>query len=197
MAYGGESLIAYEAGFKLDRPNSRINGSIFMYDYEDYQAMQFDAFVPLIFNAGAEVSGFELDMTLNPSDGVDLPADTYPGGVSKSVVSPELAINAIARKSWIRKSGGMLTAQIDMSYKDDQVFNIVVTPLIEEDSSTVFNARLTYTDLNDKYEVSFFVKNLTDTEYRRYAFDTSAYFGATEDVWGVPRWAGVNLLVRF
>ena len=28
-------------------------------------------------------------------------------------------------------------------------------------------------------------------------FDTSAYFGATEDVWGFPRWAGVNLLVRF
>ena len=211
MSYDGESLIAYEAGFKLDRPNSRINGSIFIYDYEDYQAMQFDAFVPLIFNAGAEVSGFELDITLNPSDGVDLvlgmsyldaeiidlPADTYPGGVSKSVVSPELAINAIARKSWIRKSGGMFTAQIDMSYKDDQVFNIVVSPLIEEDSYAVFNTRLTYTDLNDKYELSFFIKNLTDTEYRRYAFDTSAYFGATEDVWGVARWAGVNLLVRF
>ena len=34
--------------------------------------MQFDAFVPLIFNAGAEMSGFELDIISNPSDGVDL-----------------------------------------------------------------------------------------------------------------------------
>ena len=211
MPYAGESLIAYEAGFKLDRPNSRINGSVFIYDYDDYQAMQFDAFVPLIFNAGAEMSGFELDIISNPSDGVDLvlgvsyldaeitdlPVGTYPGGVSKSVVSPELAVNAIARKSWLRKSGGILTAQVDMSYKDDQVFNIVVSPLVEEDSHTVFNTRITYTDPNDKYEASFFVKNLTDTKYRRYAFDTSAYFGATEDVWGFPRWAGVNLLVRF
>ena len=211
MPYGGESLIAYEAGFKLNRPNSRINGSIFIYDYDDYQAMQFDAFVPLIFNAGAEMSGFELDIISNPSDGVDLvlgvsyldaeitnlPAGTYPGGVSKSVVSPDLALNATARKSWIRPSGGMVTAQVDMSYKDDQVFNIVVSPLVEEDSYTVFNTRITYTEPNDKYEASFFIKNLTDTKYRKYAFDTSAYFGATEDVWGFPRWAGINLLVRF
>jgi iron complex outermembrane receptor protein len=84
-----------------------------------------------------------------------------------------------------------------MSYKDDQVFNIVVSPLVEEDSYTVFNTRITYTEPNDKYEASFFIKNLTDTKYRKYAFDTSAYFGATEDVWGFPRWAGINLLVRF
>ena len=83
----------------------------------------------------------------------------------------------------------MLTAQVDMSYKDGHVFNIVVTPLVEEDSYAVFNARLTYVSPNDKYETSFFIKNLTDQEYRRYAFDTSAYFGATEDVWGEPKWA--------
>ena len=211
MPYRGESLIAYEAGFKLDRDKSRINGSIFHYDYDDYQAMQFDAFVPLIFNSGADITGFELDITSNPSEGVDLvlgisyldaeitdlPVDTYPGGSSKSVVSPDLSINAIARKSWLRETGGMLTAQVDMSYKDDHVFNIVVSPLVEEDSYAVFNARLTYVSPNEKYETSFFVKNLTDQEYRRYAFDTSAYFGATEDVWGEPKWAGINFIVRF
>ena len=211
MPYGGESLIAYEAGFKLDRDKSRINGSIFHYAYDDYQAMQFDAFVPLIFNAGADISGFEFDIVSNPSEGVDLvlgisyldaeitdlPVDTYPGGSSKSVVSPDLSINAIARKSWLRKTGGMVTAQVDMSYKDDQVFNIVVSPLVEEDSYAVFNTRLTYVSPNEKYETSVFIKNLSDQKYRRYAFDTSAYFGATEDVWGEPRWAGINLIVKF
>jgi iron complex outermembrane receptor protein len=127
----------------------------------------------------------------------DLPVDTYPGGSSKSVVSPDLSINAIARKSWLRKTGGMVTAQVDMSYKDDQVFNIVVSPLVEEDSYAVFNTRLTYVSPNEKYETSVFIKNLSDQKYRRYAFDTSAYFGATEDVWGEPRWAGINFIVRF
>ena len=91
----------------------------------------------------------------------------------------------------------MVTAQVDMSYKDDQVFNIVVSPLVEEDSYAVFNTRLTYVSPNEKYETSVFIKNLSDQKYRRYAFDTSAYFGATEDVWGEPRWAGINLIVKF
>ena len=211
MPYGGESLVAYEAGFKLDRASSRINGSVFMYDYKDYQAMSFDAFVPLIFNSGAEIKGFELDITAYPSDGVDLllgisyldaeiidlPTAIYPGGVTKSVLSPEFSINAIARKSWIIDSGGMLSAQFDMNWKDDHVFNIVVTPLVEEDSYAVFNTRLTFTSADEKIEASIFIKNLTDTEYRKYAFDTSAYFGATEDVFGEPRWAGISLHVRF
>jgi|TARA_B110000259_G_scaffold186143_1_gene236694 iron complex outermembrane receptor protein len=211
MPYGSESLLSYEAGFKLDRESYRINGSIFMYDYEDYQAMQFDAFVPLIFNSGAEISGFELDITSNPSEGVDLvlgishldteiidlPTAVYPGGVSESVLSPKFSINAIARKSWMASSGGLFSAQVDMSWKASHVFNIVISPVVEEPSHAVFNTRITYIDPSDNYEASFFIKNLTDTEYRRYAFDTSAYFGATEDVWGEPRWAGINLLVRF
>ena len=91
----------------------------------------------------------------------------------------------------------MLSAQFDMNWKDDHVFNIVVTPLVEEDSYAVFNTRLTFTSADEKIEASIFIKNLTDTEYRKYAFDTSAYFGATEDVFGEPRWAGISLHVRF
>ena len=39
----------------------------------------------------------------------------------------------------------------------------------------------------------YFARNLADTEYRRYAFDTLAYFGADENIPGNPRWVGGNV----
>jgi len=42
-----------------------------------------------------------------------------------------------------------------------------------------------------------FVRNFTDTEYRTYAFDSSASFGSIEDVPGPKRWFGGSFTYRW
>jgi iron complex outermembrane recepter protein len=52
--YGGETLYAYEVGFKSSlTPTTRLNVSAYYYDYQDYQAYTFDGFVSLLINANA------------------------------------------------------------------------------------------------------------------------------------------------
>ena len=205
--YDGETLYAYEGGFKSTLwDTTRLNASIFYYDYEDYQAYTFDGFVPLLFNANAETVGAEIELITNPIAGLEImlgagwidgDVDDLPGSVSASgeedpVLAPELSFNGLVRYAW-DAFGGSLAVQSDYSWKDDHKFNLAVTPVIEEESYGILNALVSYTSSNESWYVSVFVKNLTDEEYRSYAFDTTTFFGATEDVPGPERWYGANL----
>jgi len=205
--YDGEVLYAYEAGFKSTiGENTRLNASIFYYDYEDYQAYTFDGFVPLLFNANAENYGAEIELITSPVDGLeillgagwvdsevqDVPASISASGEEDGVLAPELSLNGLLRYSW-DALGGTIAIQSDYTWKDDHKFNLAVTPVIEEDSYGLLNALVSYTSASESWYLSIFAKNLTDEEYRSYAFDTTTFFGATEDVPGPERWYGANL----
>jgi iron complex outermembrane receptor protein len=207
--YDGETLYAYEGGFKSTLwDTTRLNMSVFYYDYEDYQAYTFDGFVPLLFNASAESVGAELELITNPIAGLeimlgagwidadvdDLPASISPSGEEDPVLAPEWSFNGLVRYSW-DAFGGSIALQSDYSWKDDHKFNLAVTPVIEEESYGLWNALVSYTSGSESWYLSVFVKNLNDEEYRSYAFDTTSFFGATEDVPGPERWYGAN--VRF
>ena len=209
--YDGETLYSYEAGFKSSfGDTTRLNGAVFYYDYEDYQAYTFDGFVPLLFNANADSVGAELELITNPIEGLeimlgagwldatvdDLPMSISPSGEEDPVLAPELSFSGLVRYSW-EVMGGSLAVQSDYSWKDDHKFNLAVTPVIEEESYGILNAMVSYTSGKEAWYVSVFVKNLTDEEYRSYAFDTTTFFGATEDVPGPERWYGANLRFSF
>lgn len=205
--YDGEVLYAYEFGFKSTLgETTRLNASIFYYDYEDYQAYTFDGFVPLLFNANAENFGLEIELISNPVEGLelmlgagwvdsevqDVPASISLTGSEDGVLAPELSFSGLARYSW-SALGGTVAIQTDFSWKDDHKFNLAVTPVIEEDAYGLVNALVSYTSASEAWSVSVFAKNLTDEEYRSYAFDTTTFFGSTEDVPGPERWVGANL----
>jgi iron complex outermembrane receptor protein len=205
--YEGEVLYSYEGGFKSALGDTtRLNASIFYYDYEDYQAYTFDGFVPLLFNANAENYGVEIELITNPIDGLeimlgagwvdtevqDVPLSISASGKEDGVLAPELSLSGLVRYSW-DALGGTIAIQSDYSWKDDHKFNLAVTPVIEEDSYGLLNALVSYTSGNEAWYVSIFAKNLTDEDYRSYAFDTTTFFGATEDVPGPERWVGANL----
>ena len=210
--YGGEELTSYEIGFKANLNETiRLNGSVFYYDYNDYQAYSFDGFVSTLFNATAEMSGGELELIANPIEGLDilvglsvmdtavsdLPLALVPSGEEiDSVLSPELSINGLIRYSW-EAFGGTLAMQADYSWKDDHKFNLVVTEVIEEDAFGLLNAAVSYTSDEETWYGSVFVRNLTDEDYRTYAFDTTPFFGNVDNVPGIERWVGGNIGYRF
>ena len=100
--------------------------------------------------------------------------------------------NGLVRYSWSALKGSM-AVQVDGNWRDDHNFNLAITPVIEEGSYGVANARVSYTSADESWQVAIFVKNFTDEDYRAYSFDTTTFFGAVEDVPGVERWFGANL----
>ena len=209
--FDGETLLSYEIGFKGSlTETTRLNASVYYYDYEDYQAYSFDGFATFLFNAEAEMTGAEIELVSNPIAGLDImlgvawldadvtevPSSISPTGDEDAVLAPEFTINGLIRYSW-DISAGSIAVQVDGNWKDDHNFNLSFTPVIEEESYGTANARISFTTSDDAWLASVFVKNFTDEEYRTYAFDTSGFFGAIEDVPGHERWVGANVRYRW
>jgi iron complex outermembrane receptor protein len=119
----------------------------------------------------------------------DVPSTISATGKETPAISPEVSFNGLVRYSW-PAFGGSLSVQADYGWQDDQNFNLIETPVVHEDAYGVANARIGYDSEGGKWSVSVWVKNLTDEEYRTYAFDTTAFFGAIENVPGPKRWFG-------
>jgi iron complex outermembrane receptor protein len=71
--HGSETLNSFEAGFKtaLAGRALRINGTLFHYLYDDYQAFAITGGVPSVTNSDAHSTGAELEMFWSPSDRFD------------------------------------------------------------------------------------------------------------------------------
>ena len=213
-----EKLMAYEVGIKsewFDR-TLRANAAAFFYDYTDLQVFGLaPGAVPTqtLFNADeAEIKGFEFDVTSIPVTGLQLTfAGTYldaeytdfvtPIGQNFSgntmVASPEWSLVARGRYEtgpiW---NDLKLVASADASYTGDQYFDTENTARLGQEAYWIANARLALTPESDRWEVSAFVKNLTDEEYTVDAYDVSD-FGFDELVYGDPRTYGISLTYRF
>lgn len=217
MNFDKEVLDAYEVGFKMTLLDglARLNGSAYYYDYKDYQAFALDSLTTFVFNTDATNQGFELELQSSPMEGMDLllgmsyadtnvedAYNTASGPVDREVImTPELTFNGMIRYEWTL-ADGFLAAQYDFNYLDDHYFQLKNSPVVEEDGYMISNLRLTYTDAAGDWSVSAFVNNVTDEEYRVMALDLSGPpsaggFGMVEEVYGSPRWWGVNFTYNF
>ncbi|HAU69462.1 MAG TPA: hypothetical protein DCW52_13820 [Gammaproteobacteria bacterium] len=220
VPYEGEVLTSFEVGFKSSLSNkTRLNGSVYYYDYENYQAYNIDgAFNTLLFNADAKNKGAEIELVMNPTDGLDillgasyidtevtgLPLDfntldpvtfaaaqSFPTGTEEAPLAPKFTLNGLVRYSWAA-FGGNLAVQTDFNWRDDHKFNLAVSEPVLEDAYAVFNARLAFTSADENWTAAVFVNNLADEEYRTFAVDGSLFFGSQEDIRGVERWFGAS-----
>ena len=225
LPFEGETLNAFEIGFKAELTDKvRLNASAYYYDYNDYQAYNIDAFFnTLLFNADAEYYGGEIELFMNPADGLDIllgasfsntevtglpttfntldpitfaPAQNFPTGEEDAPLSPDVTLNGLARYSW-PAFGGTLALQGDFRYVDDQKFNLATSESVLEDSYFVFNARLDYTTSDEHWNAAVFVKNLFDENYRVFGIDGTLFFGSSEDVYGDERWVGGSVSYRW
>ncbi len=68
-------MLAYETGFKWDGlfgGTTRFNGSVYYYDYDDYQGFFFNQIAGWVRNVDAEYKGVEFELFASPVDNVDL-----------------------------------------------------------------------------------------------------------------------------
>lgn len=112
---------------------------------------------------------------------------------TEMVLAPEFSANGLARYTW-NLGGSLVSVQADFSHQDDHFFDVVNQQIARESGYTVWNARAAYAFGSDlSWELSAWVKNLTDEEYRRYTFDFSGPGAFNQQFFAPPRWYGVTL----
>lgn len=207
-----EVLTNYEAGLKLTLLGglAHFNTSAFYYDYKDYQAFQLVNLALAVSNTQARVKGIEFQADVRPVKGLSLSAfatilDTriknvvLPGGRIADTKMPEApAFSAGFSATYSAPVGpGDLTLGTDWKYNSSQYFSTFNAPVDREPSYIVGNAHVSYALDSMPLELSVFVNNLTDKEYRLYNLDLSGPFGFTQQTFARPRWFGASLTYRF
>ncbi|MEN7536710.1 TonB-dependent receptor [Aurantiacibacter flavus] len=73
IKHGAETLNSFEAGFKSTLANGtlRLNGTLYHYIYDDYQAFALTSAVPFVSNSDAHSTGAELEAFWSPSPRFD------------------------------------------------------------------------------------------------------------------------------
>ncbi|MET0365260.1 MAG: TonB-dependent receptor [Sphingobium sp.] len=207
-----------------------FNATAFHYDYNDVQVNVVGpnpgavggATVSYLQNAEkARVDGAEFEFIAEPVAGLNLNAavgilDTkykafqvLNGGANlagnRFVRSPRLTLNGGASYKFGLSDLGSLELAADARYTSLQYY--YVTPqdtvsrgYLTQKPYTITNARITYTEPNEKISVSAFVNNLFDVRYLNHSLPgVNAAQGVTGDTvqWADPLTFGVSVIYRF
>jgi iron complex outermembrane receptor protein len=205
--YDEEVLISYEAGFKTEMFNGLgiLNGSVYYYDYQDYQAFVFANVSGVVLNADASVIGGEIEFKTSPIAGLDIALGigafdatvkdvAIAVGVVKDVkpsFAPELSLSGLVRYAWEVDSGELAT-QLSFSYTDDFFYSLRNFDSTKVENYTLLNARVSYTSASEKWELAAFIDNITDEQYEVLGYDLSPFCGCSETTTGNPRWWGIS-----
>jgi len=202
-----EDLLAFELGYKstvLDGAG-RLNAAIFYYDYSDYQAFSLSGGTPQVTNEDASAYGGEVEFVYTPNNNwdfnfglavmdseVDFIPGVIPGSGNRDVElpqAPSLSANMLARYNTDVGSGN-LSFQLDGNWNAEHFMEGSNSIASIQESYAVFNFRVGYSTEN--WQVSAWVRNLTDEEYLLYNLDLG-FIGFVEQVYSPPRQAGFTL----
>jgi iron complex outermembrane receptor protein len=205
-------LLAYELGVKttfLDG-RARLNAAAFYYDYDDYQTFSLVGLTPQVANSDAEASGGEIELTISPTEGLDLlfgaafvdsEVDRVPdvfGGTVRAEfpTAPSVSLNWLARHEWSVTGGATFALQVDGYWNDDQFLEGTNSRVSFEDSYSIWNARVSYTSANNGWTAALWGKNLADEEYRLYNLDLGL-IGFIEQVFAPPTQYGLTVQLNW
>ncbi|WP_339703807.1 TonB-dependent receptor [uncultured Sphingosinicella sp.] len=216
--FNPETVVSYEAGIKstlFDR-RLRINATAFLYDYSDLQVFTFTAGgLQFIENASnATIKGIELEVQAMPVDNLELGASVgllkseykdfvrETGGVTEDlsgnrlIGAPNSQFNIVGKYT-VPTSKGDFWLRGDYSYSGHRYYDErELRELSSQGATENLNASIGYTGMNDKFELSFWVKNLTD-EVTIIDVVEVGLFGYQNVWYNMPRTYGLSLEYRF
>jgi iron complex outermembrane receptor protein len=225
VPFNPEKLKAYEVGFKsdlLDR-HLRLNGAVFLNKYKDIQltvnSCPFPGVPPtpcaLPVNAGqADVKGAELESELHLFRGLSIDASgsylhfkytsLLPAAV-KSGITPDMTTPFAPR--WKYSAGaqyvvplggaGSLTPRVDWSFQSSFNSQAINSVFNRVPGYSLVNARLTWRNSGDHWEVALEGNNLADKLYYLAFFDNQGSTQNTLAEPGPPRQWAITLKRTF
>ncbi|VAX04826.1 TonB-dependent receptor [hydrothermal vent metagenome] len=219
-SFDPETVLSYEFGFKTDWFDNRLrlNGAVFNANYTDMQLGSISAdengvLALRIQNAGkAKIQGFELELQARPTANLDIIGslgyvDFEITQLDAGVQDFNLNTRAMKTPEWNFSLGAEYTVEIDSSseislrgdwtYQSETEQNVQNTDLIRAPGYGLLNTRLTYSNLDNDWEIALFVTNLTDKTYVSSGFQTLTSFGTANLIYGRPREWGLTVKKRF
>lgn len=214
VPYDEEILLSYEAGFKstLFEGTTRLNGSVFYYDYSDYQAFLFTGVGGVVINRDATNFGVELELQTSPAEGwdgllsvawFDAEVEDVPLKVGSSIsrdvdptYAPEFQVTGLLRYQW-DALGGTMALQGDFTYSDEFFYNLRNYDADKFDSYTMTNVRLSWMSEDEQWELALIGRNLSDERAGIQGFDLATLCGCNEVSYRAPRWYGFNVKYAF
>ena len=211
-----ETVDAVEGGFKSDLLGSslRLNGAVFWYGYKDQQFIDVDpltTIASLVNLPESEIIGGELELQWLPisnltiSSALGLLTSEVKEGVmqgedvsgNKLINAPELTFSmAIDWTLPLPWSSWMLDSHVDGVHISRQYFDIQNRSTASQGGYELFNFRLRAHPADDRYGVSFWMKNVTDTVYYTNMIDIAG-LGFNYAHVSAPRTYGVTFDARF
>ena len=214
IPYDEEILTSLEFGFKstLFGGHTRFNGSLFYYDYEDYQAFLFTGVSGVVINADAENVGLELELQTSPIEGLDALISVawfdatvkdvplrVDGPISSDVdptYAPEFQITGLIRYQWPVGNGSIHVGG-DFSYSDEYFYNLRNFDADKFDSYVMVNGRVGWISEAGNWEAAFKINNIGDERVGIQGFDLATLCGCNEISFQPPRWYGVSVRYAF
>jgi iron complex outermembrane recepter protein len=180
LPYDGETILAYEAGVKVDflQHAVRLNAAVFHYDYHNFQNFLYVGSQTRVFNGDAKISGADVDLTFKPFKGLILqaglsylhskadvsvddvgnPVPTYTQPVP---AAPSFSANLLARYQF-DAFGGQAAVQTNWAYKASAASGGINDAILRLPAYWKGDARLTYTPNDGRFEIAVFARNVTD-----------------------------------
>ncbi len=215
-----ETILAKEIGVKstLRDGTMQLRVALFHYDFDDVQVNVDDPVSPLVpitrnigtqENLGGEIE-FEWqindDWYLNQSlgyldaeySGTDREISTYNGSIpldgKRPINSPRWTYNGFLR--FEKPVGDSLAIGLigDYGYTDERFLEATNQPFDRADAYWIFNARIALRDIDERWEVYLFGRNLANEEYLTY-INNIPFFKL--DIYGEPRTIGLGARVQF
>jgi iron complex outermembrane receptor protein len=214
LPYKDETLWSYEAGFKASLgERTRLNGAVYYYDYKDSQAFLFVGVGGVVINADARTYGAELELAMNPIDGLDI---SLSGSLLDSKVkdvplragsplaprdvrptyTPEFSATGLVRYSW-PALGGNMSVRADGVYVGNFYYNLRNFDADKFPSYFLLNAGIGWASEDNAWNLSLDVRNLTDKKAGVMGYDLASLCGCNEVSYHPPRWFGVSIKRSF
>lgn len=202
------------------------NANAFYYDYKDIQVNLLTVnsgilTTALTNGAKGEAKGIELELEAQATERLHLRAalsylDTEYKNFKNVNPTTGVVTGDYSGNSFVRSpkhvvalggdytfpffNGSKLIAAGDISYRSKEYFlaDRQSEDTLSQDAYTIGNARLTWVNSNDKVSLTAFVNNFTDRKYQVHGRPNGAVgSGQYVITYGNPRFAGLNLTIRF
>ncbi|PCH94686.1 MAG: hypothetical protein COB83_10730 [Gammaproteobacteria bacterium] len=210
-----EYVNAYEIGFKSELFDHllRLNGAAFYYDYQNQQLLDIDpanATQRLVNIDSSTITGLELELIASVTEdflvtaGLGLLDTKIEEGTVKGVdlkgneltQAPKANFNLNLDYYLPLTDIGNLRFNLSTTYIGEQYFDVLNSELIKQEAYWLSNGKISFINNDETYNISLWVKNITDEEYMTKPFDFSD-FGMVLTHMGTPRSAGIEITVNF
>lgn len=217
----GEKLYAYEVGAKSTLFDGSLNLNLagYYYDWKDFQAFVTEVRsginVIVLSNAGdARIFGAEAAANFRPTDNFSLQLsanlmDTKIKNFNNAPGTPDFSGNDVSYAPQFSFSGVMrydlpiegagfkMYVLTDASYRDRVYFSLANRLQNSQSGYWLAGARIAATSLDEKWELAFWAKNLTNKYYVTQSYDNYGGIFPSSNYLGDPRTYGATVSYRF